>query len=65
MEKNQPTNAFREVHQKSLAVRKVMNKAKEHDTGVRENEAKVEAVREGFDRAATEGPTTVKNERTQ
>ena len=42
-----------------------MNKAREYNTGIRQNEAKVEALREGFDRAATDGPTPVKDERTQ
>jgi hypothetical protein len=65
MEKNQPSNAFREVHAKSLAVRKTMRKSREEAFGKFQRRAEDEARREGFDRPATDELVTSKDDREQ
>jgi hypothetical protein len=54
MEKKPSTNVFQEVHRKSQAVRNNMRKAREAETDMRKRDAREEAVREGFDSAATD-----------
>jgi hypothetical protein len=53
MENKPSTNVFQEVHQKIQAAKDKARKAKEAATDMHRENAKEEAVREGFDRAAT------------